>query len=360
MGMRREKELCFDVLNLVWACLVVAPMVVLYWKGTWDLLADMVYPALETASGPENERRNQLSGLLCYLGGFAVRILLDLLKYHLAERLAAIRGVCMRSLGGWLYIAVYAFAGISFWRGVWYLMDLNVGDKVLPLSLVLAGSVAVLVFSRVSRSLISSPLSQSLDRHDITFQNSTFFRKAPNDRWWFFADVLFTNLVIRQLIVFGWWSLWTLENLFLIDKDIGEKEEVISYDSLMLGYSATFVAFLVDRLLQRPRVRKAVYMVKLLEFLVVLLAFFASVNVWRGLWSIYDNVALPGISADFNNLVCHAAGLVVLSLLMLSNTISNDRIEWDVDGGEIVTVGYWGALPSGDYSQCDEMVPIIE
>jgi hypothetical protein len=202
-------------------------------------------------------------------------------------------------------------------------------------------------------------LSQSLDYPEVTFQTSTFFRKAPNDKWSFFADVLFTNLVIRQLIVFGWWSLWTLENLFLIDKDIGEKEEVISYDSLMLGYSATFVAFFVDRLLQRPRLRKTVVMVTFMEFLVVLLAFFASVNVWRGLWSIYDNVSLPGVSGDLNNLVCHAVGLVILSLVMLCNTISNDRIEWDMDGGEIVAVGYWG-LPKGDYSQCDEMIPIIE
>ena len=209
------------------------------------------------------------------------------------------------------------------------------------------------------RSLISSPLGQSLDLHDITFQKSTFFRKTPSDKWHFFADVLFTNLVTRQLIVFGWWSLWSLENLFLIDKDIGEKEEVISYDSLMLGYSATFVAFFMDRLLQRPRPRKSVHLVRILEFLVVMLAFFASVNVWRGLWSIYDNVPLPGIGADLNNLVCHVVGLVVLSLLLLANTISNDRIEWDVDGGEIVSLAYWGVKP-GDYSQCDELVPIIE
>jgi hypothetical protein len=37
-----HSELCFEIVNLVWACLLVAPMVVLYWKGTWDLLADTV------------------------------------------------------------------------------------------------------------------------------------------------------------------------------------------------------------------------------------------------------------------------------------------------------------------------------
>lgn len=358
MGMRREKELCFEVVNLVWACLVVAPMVVLYWKGTWDLLADTIYPPVAAASGPENERRNHLSGVLCYLGGLAVRIVLDLAKYHIGERLSARRS-WQRALGAWLYIAVFALAGVSFWRGVWYLMELDVGDKVLPLSLVLAGSTVVLIFSRVSRSLISSPLSQSLDYHEITFQQSTFFRKVPNNKWAFFADVLFTNLVIRQLVVFGWWSLWSLENLFLIDKDIGEKEEVISYDSLMLGYAATFMAFFMDRLLQRPRLRKTMFIVKSLEVIAVLLAFFASVNVWRGLWSIYDNVSLPGLGRNANNLVCHLVGLTVLSLIMLTNTISNDRIEWDVESGEIISLAYWG-LPAGDLSQCDEMVPIID
>jgi hypothetical protein len=81
----------------------------------------------ETAA--ENEKRNQLSGLLCYLGGLAVRITLDLIKYHIGERLATRRSF-LKALGAWLYIAVYALAGVSFWRGVWYLMELDIGDKV--------------------------------------------------------------------------------------------------------------------------------------------------------------------------------------------------------------------------------------
>ncbi len=89
-----------------------------------------MYPADPAASGPENKLRSQLSGVLCYLGGLALRILLDLSKYHIGERLASSRLGCPRQLGGWLYIAVYASAGISFWRGVWYLMEINVGDRV--------------------------------------------------------------------------------------------------------------------------------------------------------------------------------------------------------------------------------------
>ena len=48
-------------------------------------------------------------------------------------------------------------------------------------------------------------------------------RKTPADGGWFVLDVLFTNLVMRHLVVFSWWSLWELENKFLQPKLIGEK-----------------------------------------------------------------------------------------------------------------------------------------
>ena len=98
-------------------------------KNPASYLSIQIYPPVAAASGPDNERRNQLSGLLCYLGGLAVRILLDLVKYHIGERLATQRSF-PKALGAWLYIGLYALAGVSFWRGVWYLMELDVGDKV--------------------------------------------------------------------------------------------------------------------------------------------------------------------------------------------------------------------------------------
>ena len=30
------------VVNWLWSCLLVAPLVVTYWRGTWDLLEDLV------------------------------------------------------------------------------------------------------------------------------------------------------------------------------------------------------------------------------------------------------------------------------------------------------------------------------
>jgi hypothetical protein len=102
-----------------------------FFPDIMGLMLWQVYPPLASASGEENARRSHLSGVLCYLGGLAVRVLLDLSKYHIGERLvASSRSSCARILGTWLYITIFALAGLSFWRGTWYLMEISVGDNV--------------------------------------------------------------------------------------------------------------------------------------------------------------------------------------------------------------------------------------
>ena len=49
----------------------------------------------------------------------------------------------------------------------------------------------MIVFSKISRTLISSPLSLGQDSHDTTFEAASFFRKTPDTAAWFVADVLF-------------------------------------------------------------------------------------------------------------------------------------------------------------------------
>ena len=64
----------------------------------------------------------------------------------------------------WVFTAVYALAGVAFWRGVWFLMRLDIGVGWVQLVVVLVGSLAVLLATGVPRSLISTPLALSLDR----------------------------------------------------------------------------------------------------------------------------------------------------------------------------------------------------
>jgi len=247
-------------------------------------------------------------------------------------------------VGGWVYTALYALAGVSFWRGVWFLMKLDVGVGTWHLLVVLIGSLSVLLVSRVPKSLISSPLALAMDRHEVTFQNGTFFRKTPDDGWWFLVDVIFTNLVVRQLIVFCWWSLWSLENEFLKLNFMGEESSDVSVDSLLIGYAGAMLSVTLDQLAQGLTSTK-LYLARPISVFITLLAFFSSVNVWRGVWSMLNHYFFSNLDPDENYVISHIAGLCILSALLLSNTISNDMVVQDSESSSVINIQYWTSGP---------------
>ena len=229
----------------------------------------------------------------------------------------------------WLFTVVYALAGVSFWRGVWFLMKLDIGIETVNLLCVLSISLAVLIFTGVSRSLISSPLALSLDDQDTTFRRKCFFHRSSESALWLLFDIVLTNLVIRQLIVFCWWSLWSLlTKIFL------------SYHSLALGYTGAALCPILDRLVQNLTTTK-LYIIKPAATFVTILAFISSVNVWRGLWSLLNQHFLPSMDHDENYLIGHVLGVAALSVLMLANTIANDSIAEDVETEAVVNICYW-------------------
>ena len=138
---------------------------------------------------------------------------MDMAKFDIGQSLS-VRSRAWQIVGTWMFNVTFAIAGVSFWRGVWFLMQIDVGMDTPKLLFVLLGSLAVLVLNKVPKSLISSPLAISLDNYQNLQVSSTFFRKTPDSGCWFILDILFTNVVIRQLVVFCWWSLWSLENKF--------------------------------------------------------------------------------------------------------------------------------------------------
>ena len=237
----------------------------------------------------------------------------------------------------WIYLALYSISGVAFWRGIWTLMTKDIGLTRVNLLLILPVALLLTLVMKAGKSLLSSPVVINLDRHELTFANGNYFKKTPADRIWFIMDVLFTNLIMRHLVVFSWWSLWELENKFLLPKEIGETDDYVAYDSLLMGYSALLVTYGLDYLVKNMKSTK-LYIMKPLYVATILFGFFATVNVWRGLWSMLDHYFLPAISKDENYVISHLLGLLVLTLAMAVNSISNDGIILDNETEEIVDV----------------------
>jgi len=375
--MKDKHSLGLSVADFFWSGCVVAPLVVTYWRGTWDLLEDWVYPSPandtiqvrqlrqteETEEGDEDKTKSlislygQLTGITCYLLGLFIRTGLDLSKYHLKELVEG-RTRWVRATVSWVYVALYAIAGVSFWRGIWTLMTKDIGLGPAQLLVIMVMGLVLILSMRAGKSLLSTPLVIAVDRHENIWANGNFFKKTPTDKWWFVLDVLFTNLVMRHLIVFSWWSLWELENQFLTQKDIGEKDTYVAVDSLLMGYCAYIVTYGLDYLHQNTTTTK-IYVNKTLYVFTILFGLFATVNIWRGLWSMLDHFFLPDIDHDENYLLSHIVSLVLLTLAMVSTTISNDGIILDTETDTIISQRYWERLNSNKENP-DEMMPIVE
>jgi len=357
MGKIRARETLNRIGNQVWSMLVVAPLVVMFWRGVWDMLDIIVYPDLPAKDGSHvDTNRKEKSGMVCVMLGITTRIVLDLAKFHTGEFLHSKPGFVSR-LGGYLFTLVYAAAGVSFWRGVWMVMRFDIGEREVQLSVMLVGGVSVLLFSSVGSTLITTPLAICQDKHEDIFMVATFFQRTPENKRWFVTDVLFTNMIVRVLIVMCWWSLWSLEGNFLIPNLIGIKDAEASWDSFLLGYGLTSVVAILDRVqVNYPSSKQ--YINKPLRIIILLLAFIASVNVWRGVWSMYDNFLFPRVTPVLNYMLSALLAYLALALLKLTNTICTDMIVWDPVEGPLIVVDYWNyGIADGNN---DEMIPIVE
>jgi len=339
----RDKEtvrggVIWSILDFLWSSFVVVPLVVMYWRGTWDLLEDFVVLPPNFQLHPELQR--QMSGLVCYLGGLLTRITLDMVKFHVGLGLKKKSFLC-QILCLWVFNALYSLAGVSFWRGVWFLLRIDVGVEPYKLLAVLLCGLLVLILNKISRSLISSPLAIGNDDYRQLSVSQSLLQHTPQSvsGCWFIVDVLFTNIVIRQLVVFCWWSLWSLENQFFFYQNMDSQSHVISYDSLLVGYSGAMITLCLDTIRQHCTPASSVVR-RVFSTMLPLLAFFSCVNVWRGIWSLLNVFFLPSLEPDANYMVGHLVGILSLTGLFLSSTIASDSIVVDSEE-DVVNTCYW-------------------
>ena len=78
MGVLKDKSWLLTLADFFWSSCVIAPLVVTYWRGTWDLLEDWVYPEPSSTINEKQTWYHQLSGLTCYLLGLLLRLMLDI------------------------------------------------------------------------------------------------------------------------------------------------------------------------------------------------------------------------------------------------------------------------------------------
>ena len=86
-----------------------------------------------------------------------------LCRYHLKEMIEG-RSRWVRALVSWVYVALFAIAGVAFWRGIWTLMTKDVGLGPAQLLVIMVMSLVLILVMKAGKSLLSTPLVIAVDR----------------------------------------------------------------------------------------------------------------------------------------------------------------------------------------------------
>ena len=156
MGQRTRDRLLRGS-DFLFSFFVVHPLNVFYWRGTWDLYDLYVFPG----DSPKQQLR---SFSICLLVGSTI-YLLSMTVLPLMEQYAQPKGrwrhldVVTRRL----FMYIFLFGVIGYWRGLWGLVDLCLGTGMRDAVIVYAIVPVTAWVVRGSRGTMSTPFGVQHD-----------------------------------------------------------------------------------------------------------------------------------------------------------------------------------------------------
>ncbi|KAG8327983.1 hypothetical protein J6590_006159 [Homalodisca vitripennis] len=153
------------LLDTLLSTLVISPLVVCYWRGTWGIMDVYVYP--------DNPGHSGLASLASGLGGILVFTLGQnpLARCLHPDRHRLVYYLCSRG-----YTAVFGFCCVNSWRGAWKLLDLYTGPGVDVVVAVTLSAVVTLAGARTLRNISAPPFAIVTDRREGYFEVPTMFK----------------------------------------------------------------------------------------------------------------------------------------------------------------------------------------
>ncbi|XP_045768118.1 uncharacterized protein LOC123869297 isoform X5 [Maniola jurtina] len=291
--------------DVVFASVIVAPAVVTYWKSTWSLMDLYVLTAWPVASAAA-----------CAAFGLCCDLVFCVFQTQLSKHLRPARRKLLYYVVSRMYTCVAGAACVGAWRGVWNLLNECTGDSARTLMSTTVAATLSLAALRTLRNICAAPFAVAVDSPQDYFNVPTMFRTSSRETALYILDCVFSVTVVGSLVVFVWRGSWALLDIFLYPHD-----QVKSFwTSLVVGYSLVILTFAaqapvrwaVAKLHGAPRL--------LLADVYHLISFFATVNVWRGIWGLLDVYFFPD-SPKLSNWSSHIVSLVLLILLNCSNSI---------------------------------------
>ncbi|CAH1261384.1 Hypp2330 [Branchiostoma lanceolatum] len=310
--------------------LLITPMVVSYWRGTWGLMDRYLLP-----------REPVYSPWVSVGIGVPLLLMLNLLQSPL-RRLAGRTDSCVvQHVCHVLYVYVHGFANVNHWRGVWKLLDVYTGINATSVVVCAVLAVVVKAVMRTLYNTLAPPILVATDFSSDPFTITTRFRTDSSSCSLRFAlDALFTVGFMGSAVVLFWRGTWEMFDLFLFPGNA----QLTALSCLAIG----FLLYLVQTVLQFPvmrlsrRLEKYLLLQVVLEDIFNLVSAVCAVSYWRGVWLTCDLLLLPD-APTLSLLVSHAVGTGVLYLACAGRSVivTGCVIDGEAGDGAGVRLGHY-------------------
>ncbi len=159
-----KRILCLKVADTLWSWLVVGPLCIFYWSGTWKIMDNYVIPDNAYISGYVSLGIGATVGFFSY-------IIFPLLKDTIIVEWSLHHVLISRIL-----IYIHNFGILNFWRGIWQVMDGLVGKDVRWVSIIVGVSLLTLLLLRAVSNCIAVPFVVNLDTSTDFYSTYPRFR----------------------------------------------------------------------------------------------------------------------------------------------------------------------------------------
>ena len=162
--MTSKTEASLAVFDSFFAALVVGPLVVGYWRGSWQIIDIYIFPNdLEKSSWCSF----CFGAVVCTFFYFTQ----TLLNRHCRES-----NLCMWLIFEHLHTYIHGWGIVNYWRGVWLLLNHYTGLTVVSNLGSFGIGIGILALLRSSRNVQAPPGLVVMDIGDGTYECTTRFR----------------------------------------------------------------------------------------------------------------------------------------------------------------------------------------
>lgn len=179
-------------LDILFSSLIVAPAVINYWRGTWNLMAYVLFPKNMFLSAIA-------SSVLAATGNFV----LAFCQQKFSRTFHPDKHRVTFYIFSRIYSLVFGLISVNSWRGIWMLMDQYVPYKVSVLLLITGTSLLILALCKGLRNISSQPFALSTDHSKDYFVIPTMWKSTvrmwcSKGFWWISESAITIYTKIEQ------------------------------------------------------------------------------------------------------------------------------------------------------------------